>query len=385
MIKPIQVIAIDDHPLQLQLLKQMLDRNEVEVHLYENVDDALSHDNIEHVDFIFCDLHMPDKNGVDMMVKLHERNYQNAVILMSSVEQSIISAASTMCENFSFNVAGHLNKPFTEEDVFNVIENIENRPETTPYVSSYIKSVGDQEFLFALGEGRIKNYYQPILDASTNKVVGYEALARWSHPIHGLLTPYYFLPIVERCDLTSELFGAVLGNVIKDIRHLGINKKVSLNVEQAELENENFSERLIERCKVNNVDPEQIIIEISERSTNSCTPMLFKNLVNLRLSGVTVSIDDFGKGFSSLDKLARLPFDELKIDRSLIKGIDKDLKKSAIVESVCGLAKNLGIRIVAEGIESIKLLNAIGQYEIDLYQGYHFSKPIPVEAISILE
>lgn len=382
--KTIQTLVIDDHPLQLRLLKQMLSEQGVDTVCYDNPIAALEQEDLEEFDVIFCDIQMPGIDGIDVLEKLNELHYTKGVILMSALENSILYATSAMCEKFSFEVVGTLDKPFIDEEVFELIDSITNRSCRPKMLKNYV-DVGDQEFLFALGDGRIKNYYQPIMEASSCRVIGYEALARWAHPIYGLLSPYYFLPIAERCNLSSELFRTVLGNVIKDIDRFAYDQTISINVEDVELEDPEFASKLIERCQMHEVDPSRLKIEISERSTTSSSATLYKNLLKLRLNGVTVSIDDFGIGFSSLDKLARLPFDELKIDRSLISGLDKDRKKNKIVNAVCGLAKSLGIKIVAEGIETIDTLHAIGKYDIDLYQGFYISKPMPVEAIFVLD
>jgi len=244
--------------------------------------------------------------------------------------------------------------------------------------------VEDQEFLFALAEGRVKNYYQPLVDVQSGEVLGYEALARWNHPIYGVLPPHYFLPIVERCRLSGELFQAVLSNVIYDMKHRGLTQNVSINVDHENLEDTAFSHYFLQQCLESEIDPSQITIEITERDTFQTSASLYKNLLKLRMNGVTVSIDDFGTGSSTFEKLAQLPFNELKIDRSFVQGVECDIKKRNIVVAICALAKSLNIRLVAEGIEDEVTLQAIREYGIDLCQGFYIDKPMPLEAITIL-
>ncbi|ENT6819592.1 EAL domain-containing protein, partial [Vibrio vulnificus] len=239
-------------------------------------------------------------------------------------------------------------------------------------------------FLFDLANGRVKNYYQPLVDCRTGDVVGYEALARWLHPIHGMLSPAHFLPIVERCNLSHELFDIVTDNAIRDARHINQGQRISINADQINIEDGNFSERFIAKCLENRVEPSVFTIEITENTSFSNSVALYKNLAKLRLNGVNVSIDDFGTGHSSLEKLSLLPFNELKIDRSFVSEMEIDSKKQKIVNSICGLAKSLNLKIVAEGVEKQSTWNMLKKYNIDVCQGYLFNKPMPIEAINIL-
>ncbi|EOB3584937.1 EAL domain-containing protein, partial [Vibrio vulnificus] len=140
----------------------------------------------------------------------------------------------------------------------------------------------------------------------------------------------------------------------------------------------------IAKCLENRVEPSVFTIEITENTSFSNSVALYKNLAKLRLNGVNVSIDDFGTGHSSLEKLSLLPFNELKIDRSFVSEMEIDSKKQKIVNSICELAKSLNLKIVAEGVEKQSTWNMLKKYNIDVCQGYLFNKPMPIEAINIL-
>ncbi|EGQ8054000.1 EAL domain-containing protein [Vibrio alginolyticus] len=379
----LNVMVIDDHPLQTTILTQILDRYCAQAIPFNCVDAAIQSVQEQHFDVIFCDIQMPGKDGIDMMEMLDEVQYQGQVVLVSAMELTIISAVRAMCEGFSFEVLGKLPKPYDENEVVDLLGKI--RDEKAKQVSfAQPIEVEDQEFLFALAEGRVKNYYQPLVDVQSGEVLGYEALARWNHPIYGVLPPHYFLPIVERCRLSGELFQAVLSNVIYDMKHRGLTQNVSINVDHENLEDTAFSHYFLQQCLESEIDPSQITIEITERDTFQTSASLYKNLLKLRMNGVTVSIDDFGTGSSTFEKLAQLPFNELKIDRSFVQGVECDIKKRNIVVAICALAKSLNIRLVAEGIEDEVTLQAIREYGIDLCQGFYIDKPMPLEAITIL-
>ncbi|CAH1588633.1 EAL domain-containing response regulator [Vibrio owensii] len=381
--KPLNAMVIDDHPLQITLLKQMLLRHDVDVASFDDVDKAIAHAKSSNIDIIFCDLQMPNKDGIDMMEMLNQIGYRGKVVLVSAMELTIVTAVRAMCETFSFEVLGKLLKPYDESQVVEMLR----RSGLEPVKNSHFQQdicVQDQEFLFALAEGKVKNYYQPLADANSGEIIGYEALARWFHPIYGVLAPHNFLSIVERCHLSAELFDAVFSNALYDMKNRGLKQHVSLNVDHDNLEDTEFANQFIARCQEHDISPDRFTIEITERDTFQTSPALYKNLLKFRMNGVTISIDDFGTGSSSLEKLAQLPFNELKIDRSFVQGLVHDPKKKNIVLAICALAKSLNISVVAEGVEDEVTLEAMRQYTVDVCQGYYIDKPMPLEAITIL-
>ncbi|ELK5319849.1 EAL domain-containing response regulator [Vibrio vulnificus] len=380
----LKILVVDDHPIHLTLMKQQLAKiPNTHVATEQTVASALSTLSDEHYDFIFCDLDMPHNDGIDLLISLNELKYTGNVALISALDRPIISAVSAMCEHFSFQVLGKISKPYSNNDIQQLLDNAANALKPARKLRRRI-DVSDQEFLFDLANGRVKNYYQPLVDCRTGDVVGYEALARWLHPIHGMLSPALFLPIVERCNLSHELFDIVTDNAIRDARYINQGQRISINADQINIEDGNFSERFIAKCLENQVEPSVFTIEITENTSFSNSVELYKNLAKLRLNGVNVSIDDFGTGHSSLEKLSLLPFNELKIDRSFVSEMEIDSKKQKIVNSICGLAKSLNLKIVAEGVEKQSTWNMLKKYNIDVCQGYLFNKPMPIEAINIL-
>ncbi|HFQ5256092.1 TPA: EAL domain-containing protein [Vibrio vulnificus] len=380
----LKILVVDDHPIHLTLMKQQLAKiPNTRVATEQTVASALSTLSDDHYDFVFCDLDMPHSDGIDLLISLNEQKYAGNVALISALDRPIISAVSAMCENFSFQVLGKISKPYSNNDIQQLLDNAANALKPALKLRRRI-DVSDQEFLFDLANGRVKNYYQPLVDCRTGDVVGYEALARWLHPIHGMLSPAHFLPIVERCNLSHELFDIVTDNAIRDVRYINQGQRISINADQINIEDGNFSERFIAKCLENRVEPSVFTIEITENASFSNSVALYKNLAKLRLNGVNVSIDDFGTGHSSLEKLSLLPFNELKIDRSFVSEMEIDSKKQKIVNSICGLAKSLNLKIVAEGVEKQSTWNMLKKYNIDVCQGYLFNKPMPIEAINIL-
>ena len=177
----------------------------------------------------------------------------------------------------------------------------------------------------------------------------------------------------------------MLINTIYDINNRGLTQKVSINVDHENLNDPDFSHRFIQQCSESGVDPSQITIEITEREAFQASTSIYKNLIKLRMKGVTVSIDDFGTGSSTFEKLAKLPFNEIKLDRVFVYGASEDLKKKSIVIAICALAKSLNIRIVAEGVEDEVTYKTMRECGIDICQGFYIDKPMPLEVITILK
>ncbi|MDL5027205.1 EAL domain-containing response regulator [Vibrio sp. TMPB1044] len=377
----LEIMIVDDHPILLVLLKQLLAQFGYNVTVFDNVLEACEKVKAQNFDIIFCDIQMPVHDGVDMMFMLDKANYQGNVVLISSVELTVLSAIRAMCENFSFDVLGIIEKPYTLKSIEDVLA-MRSKLGTQTFPTRNNIEVSDEEFLIALAKGQIQNYYQPQVDFETATVTAYEALARWVHPEYGVLFPDTFLPIVERCQLSAELFDTVLNNALDDMKANGLCKKIAINVNQFNLDDSNFAQTFIARCLERGVTPSSFIIEITEHDTYKNSVSLYKNLTKLRVNDVAVSIDDFGTGNSSLVKLAQLPFNEMKIDRSFIFDLTKDQKKKNIVLSICGLAKNLGIKLVAEGVEDQETWSLLKEYGVDLCQGYFVSKPLPFKLVS---
>lgn len=376
----LEIMIVDDHPIHLLLLKQSLTKLGCSVTVFDNAIDACESVSSNHYDIIFCDVQMPVHDGIDMMFMLGDVGYKGSVVLISVVELTVISAIRAMCEGFPFEVLGIIEKPYTQKAIEEVLA-LRVKPVSKSLIPKKPVEVSDGDFLIALAKGQIQNYYQPKVDFETGRLSGYEALARWVHPEYGVLAPDVFLSIVARCKLSSELFDIVLSNALADIKGNQLDKKIAINVDQFNLEDSEFAQNFITRCLEQGVNPSAFTIEITERDTYRNSMSLYKNLTKLRVNDVTVSIDDFGTGNSSLEKLAQLPFNEMKIDRSFVSGIKDDQKKKNIVLSICGLAKNLSIKLVAEGVEDRETWLLLKEYGVDVCQGYFVSKPLPLELV----
>lgn len=235
------------------------------------------------------------------------------------------------------------------------------------------------EFHKALKENQTYLVYQPKINLKTNKPYCFEALIRWEHPVHGLILPSSFIPLIEQTNLIHELTDWVFSQVIEKIvefRENDIDVIISINISSKNLAYPNFYKSVISKLREAGIDPSQIILEITE-SHFMVNPKENINVLNMFVkTGMTVAIDDFGTGYSSLSLLGQLPVKIIKIDRSFIKDIDADEMTYHIVSAIIDIAHKLGCKVVAEGIETKTIHEIAKTLKADYAQGFYYAKPL---------
>ena len=236
------------------------------------------------------------------------------------------------------------------------------------------------ELRTAVDGGQLRLFLQPKIALATGAVVGAEALVRWEHPQRGLLPPMRFIPFAERTGFIRMLTGWMIercAHVLQQLHAAGKPLKLSVNLSTRDLLDQELSVKLQRLIEVEHIDPATLCLEITESAIMDDQPRALQTLERLHQMGFKLAIDDFGTGYSSLAYLKRLPVDELKIDQSFVLNMERDLDDAKIVRSTVDLAHNLGLSVVAEGVETAKawkLLQALG---CDEAQGYFVAKPMP--------
>ena len=232
--------------------------------------------------------------------------------------------------------------------------------------------------------------YQPIIELVTSKVVGVEALLRWKHSERGLLSPAEFIPLAEESGLIVPIGQWVIKEVCRQARlwqeqyFRDSPLIVSMNLSARELQHPGLTQEIAQALQDSRVDPNGLELEITESAIMSNEEAVFTKLEEIKGLGVRLAIDDFGSGYSSLFHLNRLPIDTLKIDKSFIKGLREDPKAKSITTATVMLARALGLKVVAEGVETAEQLSQLRKLECDLAQGYYFAKPLTHEEASAL-
>jgi EAL domain-containing protein (putative c-di-GMP-specific phosphodiesterase class I) len=245
----------------------------------------------------------------------------------------------------------------------------------------------ERDLRAAVVEGGLLLYYQPRLSLASGTIVAAEALLRWPHPRHGLISPATFIPIAERTDLVTEIGGFVLGTACAEAAHWqtlspGIVPTVSVNVSARQLADGALLEQLSTALDASGLSPEQLELELTESMMVETGVETLLTLSAIRDLGVGLALDDFGTGYASLSMLKRLPLTVMKLDRSLVRGLPEDREDAAIVQAVVATGHALGLTVVAEGIETDVQRAFLSGIGCDEGQGFLFSHPQPAAALA---
>lgn len=243
------------------------------------------------------------------------------------------------------------------------------------------------ELLSAVDEGQLFLEYQPKLDLASGRIVGVEALVRWNHPTRGIMRPDDFIPLAESTGLISPITWFVVDRSLRQVREWnarGIDMSMAINLSVRHLTDMSLPDRIAIALSRWNVAPDRLVIEVTESSVMTDPKRSIGVIQHLRRIGVSVAVDDYGTGQTSLAYLRRLDIDELKIDRSFVMKLDKGSSDAIIVRSTIELGHNLGLRIVAEGIEDAETLAWLTDLGCDIGQGYFIGRPMSAEAVGVL-
>lgn len=238
----------------------------------------------------------------------------------------------------------------------------------------------EAELRHAVDNDELVLFYQPKLDCRSLETVGVEALVRWNHPTRGMVSPATFIPIAEQAGLMSAMGSRILRMAVRQCRlwlDEGVSRKVAVNVSPIQFDNPNLVAEILAMLHEHGVDPGLLELEITESMLMTDFETTKSRVIQLQEAGIRISIDDFGIGFSNLSQLAKLPFNALKIDRSLVAGIGDNPKSENIVKAIIGMAHALGHRTVAEGIEKPEQLRFLQKAGCNQVQGFLFGRPMP--------
>jgi len=264
--------------------------------------------------------------------------------------------------------AKHTGTPFTRYD-----------PSKDPHSLERLKLTG--ELRHAIGRDELSLYYQPKIDIPAGKVSGAEALLRWHHPERGLIPPDTFIPLAEQTGSIKALTYWVLDNALSQCARwnaANMPLSISVNLSARVVQDDNLVKEVAAALKRHGVVASQLELEITETAIMEDPTRAMEMLTALSDMGIRLSIDDFGTGYTSMAYLKKLPVDEVKIDKSFVMNMLKDANDAVIVRSIVDLAHNMNYTVVAEGVESRKILEMLSGLSCDIAQGYYFSKPVPV-------
>lgn len=380
-----KTLVIDDEVFALKILTRRLRALGLgEVRSYERARDALRALDGGHCgsDLIFCDLQMPEMDGVEFIRHLVGMGYKGGLVLVSGEGERILRAAEKLARGHELKVLGTLQKPITSGKLQQVLGRTAPYASVSPRVGR--KSYGAGALRRAISRGELINHYQPQADFASAAVTGVEALVRWRHPEDGLVFPDQFVHVAEESGLIDGMTRAVLKTALHDARRWldeGFPLRVSVNVSMANLAALDFPDMVERAASDARFSVRDLMLEVTESQLMRNPLASLDILTRLRIKRISLSIDDFGTGHASFAQLRDIPFNELKVDRSFIHGAWRDASLRAIVEASLGMARNLGMKTVAEGVEDRDDWDCLRAIGCDLVQGWFIAKPMPADEL----
>ncbi|MBZ6070820.1 EAL domain-containing response regulator [Aeromonas schubertii] len=378
------ILVVEDHAFQRKALLHQLGGLGYS-RLLEAADgeQALAICDSQPVDILFCDLRMPGMDGMALLRRLSLSGFHGGIILSSALEEDVVGAVLRMSSAYGLQVLGRLEKPASQARIRQMIESWRPHPVRGKEAGAR-QEIDLDDLRRALEYGELLPWYQPKVSFSSGEWVGLEALARWLHPEQGLIMPSRFIPLAEHSGLIDELTEQIIRATLKD-GHLwqetGLSLNLSMNLSTTSLIEGDLCAILIDQCQRWSINPELITLEVTESAFVKDLGQSLEVLTRLRMHGFGLSIDDFGTGYSSMQQLALLPFTELKLDRSFVDGCYRDPSRLAIIESSIELARKLGLKSVAEGVEDIETWQQLASLGCDVCQGFFSGHPMPREKL----
>jgi EAL domain-containing protein (putative c-di-GMP-specific phosphodiesterase class I) len=323
---------------------------------------------------IIIDLRMPKCDGIEVLRGLAERQVRAHVMLASGSDPSLLEIANRIGIERGLAMKQPLPKPVAHDTLRVRLEGL--RAQATTVTQAELRS--------AIERHEIRLHYQPKVDLRTRRPVGVEALVRWRSPTRGDVSPANFVPFAEQTGLIDLLTKEVLTQALTQMaewRAAGLAISVAVNVSPVNLKSLSFPEEIVALCDDVGADRTLLVLEVTETATHDDPTTMMDILTRLRLRDFRLSIDDFGTGHSSLMKLHRLPFSELKLDRSFIIEARTSKRALLITRSTIELAHSLDIKVVGEGIEDADTAAIMTEMGCDVGQGFHFYTPMSAEMI----
>ncbi len=328
---------------------------------------------------IALDLIMPEMDGIEVLHRLAASKCRARIIITSGVGSRVLDAARRTATDHGLDIAGALSKPFAPDALMALLN------EEAPAPAAPRRGGGpgagaeptELELHRGISNGELVLAFQPKVHCRDGRLAGFEALVRWNRA-GTMVFPDQFIPLAERTGLIHELTEVVVRDAVTWLatEFPGTDVTMSVNVSARSLGSQDLGDRIHDHCSAVALAPSRVILEVTESSAMEDPLQSLTLLTRLRVQGFHLSIDDFGTGFSSMVQLVRLPFSEVKVDKSFVMELPGSAESKAVIRSIVDLGHSLGLRSTAEGVESAAALEYLRSVGCDLAQGYYIAKPL---------
>ena len=334
------------------------------------------------IDISFIDLNMPSMDGIELVRHLANNESQTAIVLTSALGSALLLSVETMSKAYGVNLLGTFEKPATPEVLQQLINSYQ--PPAVRRARKSLPVFTLQEIRDGITAGQFEPFFQPKVELATGKVKAVEAFVRWRHPQHGLVTPPAFIPVLEASGHMEDLTWLVVERAIAACRiwhDRGLMLSVSINLSATSLAEPGLAEKILAHIGQHNIEPQYLTIEITELMAMTDVPVCLENLARLRMKGFGLSIDDYGTAHSNVQQLLRIPFLDLKIDRSFVAGASQNKQMHIALSSCLELARKLRRNSVAVGVETREDWDLLRDLGCTFAQGFYIAKPMERDAI----
>jgi EAL domain-containing protein (putative c-di-GMP-specific phosphodiesterase class I) len=324
---------------------------------------------------ILMDLRYDQGDAIEVMSYLTLHRCRVPIVLVSGVDERVLDAARRVGLEQGLSIVGVTPKPVSMDTLAPLLE-AHRQPEVDEW-SDALRG--------ALDRDEIVVEYQPKARLSDGQPVGFEALARWHHPTRGVVSPDQFIPMADAVGLMTPLTVRVLNRAIATCAAwiaAGHDLGVAINIPASSLTCERLPDEIAQILETHGLAANRVTLEVTESAAMHDPVLSLEVLSRLRLRGLHLSLDDFGTGYSNLHLLHRMPFTELKIDKSFISEIEANRDSQVIVRALVALASQLGLTTVAEGIEELAVCAWLRSVGVEQVQGYAIARPMPADEVS---
>lgn len=377
----LRVLVLEDHLFQRSIAVSLLKKLGCEA-VFAAGSGAQALDILHQVgpvDVALCDLHMEDMDGLEFLQRAAQAGLIHSVIINSALAEDVRRAARQLIPLLGLVMLGDLGKPLHSDAVLGLLNKYLNdsHKQITPVRVG--AAVDPEEVRSAMTQRQMETYFQPKINLLTGEVVGVEALTRWNHPFRGVVSPAVFMPAIESCNLLNELFFSQLEHGMALQRQVLMSENllnIAFNLQPVQLTDTTLVARVKAILARHGLAGSGITFELTENGLVDASPVCLENLVRLRMMGCRLSIDDFGVGYSSLQRLCQLPFNEIKLDGEFVRALDDDPRFRVVVSSTLAMGEALGMTVVAEGIETPEQCQQLVELGCTEGQGYLFARPM---------
>lgn len=331
------------------------------------------------VDIVLCDLRMEGMDGLAFVQRAAQSGWLRSIIISGDHPADVRRSVQQFLALLGLNLLGYVDKPVSRhllEGLLHQHGQLRDTSSERPTRAAPVP-VTDTVVREALAQGQLHAYYQPKFDLHTEQLCGVEVLARWQHPVQGLLSPAVFMPTLERCGLLDALLLAQMHQALslqQQARAAGVGLNLAFNLHASQVASEDLSIRIRMLLAQYRAPRFSVTFEITEGGLLEASASSLECLVRLRMMGCNLSLDDFGTGFSSLQRLCQLPFNEIKLDGEFVRTLNDDPRCRAVISSTLALGESLGMSVVVEGIETREQWQQLREMGCRVGQGHVFAR-----------